>query len=103
MGILVPAHLAVRPLQVFDDFANELPGLGNRIKTFEFQILNPVIGLGQCFAIVLPKHIHSSVSNFRFIERQCRNQKSSPNRYDYLNDYKRLDSDYKNFLVNIYG
>jgi hypothetical protein len=39
----------------------------------------------------------------RFIEWQCRNQKSSPMHYGYLSDYNRHDFDWKNFLVDIYG
>ena len=102
-GLLVPAHWVVRLLQVFDDFANELPGFGNRIKTLGFQILDPVIGFGQCFVTVLPNHIFGSASNLRFIEWQYRNQKSPPKRYEYLNYYNRIDSDWKMFLVNIRG
>ncbi len=51
---------------------------------------------------VLPNHIFGSASNLKFIEWQCRNQKSSPKRYDYMNYYKRFDSDWKNIFVNIH-
>ncbi len=61
------------------------------------------IGIAQCFVTVLRNHFFGSTSNLRFIEWQCRNQKSSPVHCDYLNDYKRLDSDWKKFFVNIRG
>ncbi len=99
----IPTDFVIRLLHLFDDFANELPGFGNRIEAFGLKLLDPFIGFGQCFVTVLRNHLFGSAGNLRFIEWQCRNQKSSPKRYDYLNYYKSLDSDWKKFLVNIYG
>jgi hypothetical protein len=58
-------------LHLFDDFANELPGFGNRIEAFGLKLLDPVIGYGQGIITVLPDHLFDSTSNLSFIKWRC--------------------------------